>query len=46
MTEDLKNAFETFPLADVDEIDDESNVTIPAEEDVEDAKEWVDFKEM
>lgn len=46
MTEDLKNAFKTFPLADVDEIDDESNITIPSEDDVEDAKEWVDFKEM
>lgn len=46
MTEHLRQAFRTFPLANTDEIDEDSNVSIPSEQDVEEAKEWVDFKEM
>ena len=46
MTEHLRQAFRTFPLVNSEEIEEYSNVPIPSEQDVEDAKEWVDFKEM
>lgn len=46
MTEKLREAFRTFPLANAQELEERSNVAIPSEQDVEDAKEWVDFKEM
>ena len=46
MTEKLEEAFRTFTLSDIDELEEESGVTLPSQQDVEDAKEWVDFKEM
>lgn len=46
MTEKLEEAFRTYPLADMDELEEESQVNIPSQQDVEDAKNWVDFKEM
>ena len=46
MKENLKEAFRTFPLANAAKREKGSNVAIPSEQDVEDAKEWVDFKEM
>lgn len=46
MTEKLKNAFRTFPLANKETVERDSNVTIPSQDDVEKVKEWVDFKEM
>ncbi len=46
MTEKLKQAFRTFPLAGRKLAEEGSNVTIPDLESVERAKEWVDEKEM
>lgn len=46
MTEKLKRAFHTFPLANKDMVEEDSKVTIPSKDDVETAKEWVDAKEM
>lgn len=46
MTENLKEAFLTFPMMNAQERDKDSNMAIPSEQDVEDVKEWVDFKEM
>ena len=46
MKENLKEAFRTFPLSNAAKREKGSNVAIPSEQDVEDAKEWVDFKEM
>lgn len=46
MTDKLKNAFHTFPLADVKEVEDDSNVSVPTEQSVEDVKDWIDSKEM
>lgn len=46
MTEKLEEAFRTYPLADMDELEEDSQVNIPSQQDVEDAKDWVDFKEM
>ncbi|MCI9597697.1 MAG: DUF3787 domain-containing protein [Firmicutes bacterium] len=46
MTEKLKKAFRTFPLANEETVEEDSKVTIPSQDDVETAKEWVDAKEM
>lgn len=46
MTEKLKKAFRTFPLANKDAVEEDSKVTIPSQDDVETTKEWVDTKEM
>jgi hypothetical protein len=46
MTDKQEKAFGTFPLADVKEVDDASNVSIPSEKGVEEVKGWVDSKEM
>jgi len=43
---DLVGAHATFPLADVKETEDKSNLAIPPEANVIEVKEWVDFKEM
>lgn len=40
--EDLRNNQSTFPLADVKSKKHEGNVGVPAKEDVEHAKQWVD----
>lgn len=49
MKDDVKNVFgknfKTFPLFDVEEIQDSDNVTVPPEEGVKAAKDWVDFNE-
>ena len=39
-------SFRTFPLADTVTTDRESGITIPSEDDVDEVKDWVDFKEM
>lgn len=39
-------AYTTFPLANSEKTIKDSNVSIPAEDDVAEVKEWVDFKEM
>jgi len=44
--DNLKNAQVTFPLASTDKIDKDSDVTIPNDADIKEAKDWVDFKEM
>lgn len=46
MKENLKEAFRAFPLESTKEKAKESKVPLPSLQDVEDAKEWVDFKEM
>lgn len=38
--------FATFPLAGAAHTETESGVTLPSEDDVEEVKAWVDFKEM
>ena len=42
----LKNAQKTFPLANKGKAEKDSNVTIPPNTDIKEAKDWVDFKEM
>jgi hypothetical protein len=39
------NEFRTFPLADVSTIEQDSKVTIPTEDGVEQVKDWVDENE-
>lgn len=46
MKEKLNKAFRAFPLENTEKAEPESNVPRPCEEAVEEAKEWVDFKEM
>ena len=49
MKEKLDKAFRTFPLESTEKTDSETKiprVPCPSLEDVEAAKEWVDFKEM
>ncbi len=46
MTDDLREAFKTLPLANVGKREKDSRIAIPSQQDVEDAKEWVDSKEM
>ncbi len=38
--------FYTFPISDINEIEQESRVSIPSAEDVKEGKDWVDYKEM
>lgn len=38
--------FSTFPLANTEKIEKNSRVTLPSEDDVDEVKDWVDFKEM
>jgi hypothetical protein len=44
--DNLKNAQATFPLANTGRTEKDSNVTIPPDADIKEAKDWVDFKEM
>lgn len=44
-TNETTAAFRTFPLADVYEVEPESNEAIPSPDDVKEAKDWVDFNE-
>lgn len=37
--------YQTYALANVGQIDADSKVTIPPEEDVKEAKDWVDYNE-
>lgn len=39
---DLRNNQESFPLADVKSVMEQSHLTLPSEEDVVHAKKWVD----
>ncbi|MDD2189491.1 MAG: DUF3787 domain-containing protein [Eubacteriales bacterium] len=43
---DYTPKFTNFPLANSDTTINESRVSEPSEDDVEEVKEWVDFKEM
>ena len=38
--------FSTFPLANTADMVQDSRVSIPSEEDTNEVKDWVDFKEM
>ncbi len=38
--------FSTFPLANTVKTDKDSKATLPSEDDVDEVKDWVDFKEM
>jgi len=46
MENNIKNAFENFPLVNTKEIDPDSNVTTPPEDDVKEVRDWVNHKEM
>ena len=45
-SDNLKNAQKTFPLANSGRTEKDSNVLIPPDEDIKEAKDWVEFKEM
>jgi len=39
-------SFSTFPLANTVKTEKDSKATLPSEDDVDEVKDWVDFKEM
>lgn len=43
---DYTPGYTTFPLVNSEKIIEDSKVSIPAEDDIEEVKSWVDFKEM
>jgi len=41
----INEVYQTYALANVGQVDADSKVTIPPEEDVKEAKDWVDYNE-